>query len=165
VLGRSWPTERPDALEFSAAPGLPGRVQQVLERLSFYGLVGNAPDTEAGHNRAVRAPQRRCVWVIGKVKAVAFGQLRSSVCFSHAALNVTRKLPDQPLIHPSTWKVDSANFALQAISEGRSLFAQVSENDRYLERRRSHPYNLIGCWYKCRPSRASVCSAGGTNQS
>ena len=83
---------------FSAGPGLPARVQQVLERLSLYGLAGHAPDTEACHHRAVRAPQRRCVWVIGKVEAVAFGQLRSSVCFSHAAPNVTRRLlPDQTL--------------------------------------------------------------------
>src|SRR5215213_3361811 len=80
---------------FSAGPGLPARVQQVLERLSLYGLVGHAPETEACHHRSVRAPQRRCVWVIGKVEAVAFGQLRWSVCFSHAALNVTRRLPDQ----------------------------------------------------------------------
>jgi hypothetical protein len=58
-------------------------------------LVGHAPETEACHHRAVRPPQRRCVWVIGKVEAVAFGQLRSFVCFFHAALNVTRRLPDQ----------------------------------------------------------------------
>jgi hypothetical protein len=97
VLGRSWPTERLDALGFSA-PGLPARVQQVLERLSLYGLVGHAPGTEACHHRAVRASQRRRVWVIGQVEAVAFGQLRWSVCFSHAALNVTRRLlPDQTL--------------------------------------------------------------------
>jgi hypothetical protein len=86
-----------DALGFPA-PGLPVRVQQVLERLSLEGLVGHSPETEACHHRAVRAPQRRCVRVIGKVEAVAFGQLRSSVCFSHAALHVTRRLlPDQSL--------------------------------------------------------------------
>jgi hypothetical protein len=87
VLGRSWPTERIDALGFP--PRLPARVQQVLERLSLYGLGGHAPWTEAGHHRSVRAPQRRCVWVIGEVEPVAFGELRWSVCFSHVAFNVT----------------------------------------------------------------------------
>ena len=93
---------------FSAGPGLPARVQQVLERLSLYGLAGHAPDTDACHHRAVRAPQRRCVWVIGEVEAVALGQLRWSVCFSHAALKVTRRfVPDQIPIHRSAWKVDT----------------------------------------------------------
>jgi hypothetical protein len=96
VLGRSWPTERIVDAPWFPASWLPARVQQVLERLSLYGLVGHTPETEAGHHCSVRAPQRRCVWVIGKVEAVAFGQLRWSVCFSHAALNVTRRVaPDQ----------------------------------------------------------------------
>jgi hypothetical protein len=58
-------------------------VQQVLQRFSLYGLVGHAPENEACHHRAVRASQGRCVWVIGKVEAVAFRQLRWSVCFTH----------------------------------------------------------------------------------
>ena len=53
--------------------GLTARVQQVLERLPLYSLVGHAPHTEACHHRSVRAPQRRCVWVIGEVEAEAFG--------------------------------------------------------------------------------------------
>ena len=99
-------------------------MQQVLERLSLYGLVGHAPENEACHHRAVRASQGRCVWVIGKVEAVAFGRLRWSVCFSHAALNVTRRLPpDQTLIHRSAWNRNSENFAcrlLHRLEEARA---------------------------------------------
>jgi hypothetical protein len=110
VLGRSWPTERLDELGFPAS-GLPARrVQQVLQRLALYGLVGHAPGTEACHHRAIRAPQRRGVWVIGKVEAVAFGQLGWSVCSPHALLNVARRPLDHTLIHPSVWKVNSQKF-------------------------------------------------------
>ena len=71
----------------------------------------HAPETEACHHRSVRAPQGRCVRVLGEVEAVAFGQLRWSVCFSQAALNVTLRLPpDQTLIHPSAWKKISAKL-------------------------------------------------------
>ena len=86
---------------FSAGPGLPARVQQVLERLSLYGLAGHAPDTEACHDRAVRSLQRGCVWVAGQVEAVAFGQLGWSMCCPHVLLNVARRLLDHTLIHPS----------------------------------------------------------------
>ena len=116
VLGRSWPTERFDELGFPA-PGLPARrVQQVLQRLALYGLVGHAPGTKACNHRAVRAPQRRGVWVIGNIEAVAFWQLRWSVCFAHAACYVTRKLADQILIHRSAWKVNSQKFGRRAQS-------------------------------------------------
>ena len=106
VLGRSRPTECLDALGLPT-PGLLACVQQVLKRLSLQGLVGHAPETEACHHRAVRASQGRCVWVIGKVEAVAFRQLRWSVCFSHAAFNVTLKLPEQTLIEQSAWEAIS----------------------------------------------------------
>jgi hypothetical protein len=97
VLGRSWPTERLNALGFPD-PGLPARrVQQVLQRLALYGLVGHAPGTEACYHRAVRAPQCRGVWVVGKVEAVACWQLRWFVCLAHAACYVTRRVPDQTL--------------------------------------------------------------------
>jgi hypothetical protein len=113
--------ERFDGLGF-LAPGPPVHVQQVLERLSLYGLLGHAPENEACHHHAVRASQGRCIWVIGEVEAVAFGQLRWSVCFSHAAFNVTRCLPpDQTLIHRSAWKGNSAklNFRFHHFSEVR----------------------------------------------
>jgi hypothetical protein len=42
--------------------------------------VRHAPHSEACHHRAVRASQSRRVWVIGQVEAVAFWQLRWSVC-------------------------------------------------------------------------------------
>jgi hypothetical protein len=66
---------------------------------------------EARHHRAVRAPQRGCVWVIGEVDAVAFGQLGWSMCWPHALLNVARRLLDYTLIHPSAWKGNSPKFA------------------------------------------------------
>jgi hypothetical protein len=52
--------------------------------------------------------------------------------------------------HGTVWKVDSANFALHTFSDGRFLFANISENKRYLEK---SAYTLkihrefIGCWY------------------
>jgi hypothetical protein len=61
------------------APGLPARVQQVLERLSLYGFVLHTPGTEACHHPSFLALQRRCVRVIGEVEAEAFGQPRWSV--------------------------------------------------------------------------------------
>ena len=101
----------------------------------------HTPGTEAGHHRAVWAPQRGCVWVIDEVDAVAFWQLWWSMCCPHALLNVARRLLDHTLIHPSdpwplaghpeamkksyrrdyfhtsAWKVDSANFVITAFSE------------------------------------------------
>jgi hypothetical protein len=64
VLGGFWPTSFFDGLGFPAS-GLPAHALQVLKRLSLYGFVRHTPGTEACHHRAVWAPQRGCVWVIG----------------------------------------------------------------------------------------------------
>ncbi len=46
--------------------------------------------------------------------------------------------------HGTVWKVDSANFALHTFSDGRFLFANISENKRYLEKKRLHPQDSSG---------------------
>ena len=61
-----------DGFAFPASSGPPARAQQVLERLSLDGLAHRALGTEAGHHRAVRAPQRGCVRIAGQLEAVAF---------------------------------------------------------------------------------------------